>query len=113
MRSLAKALNSHINVEMDSPCYLNQLKKLCRYMISDSFGLWCFLVASTKSVYELSSNLSGATKLGSSLYAFGLMTVRRITFLCVCHGCRCSEEVLQSLEILDVPPKEPPPEEAL
>ena len=74
-----RALNSNINIKIDSSCCLNRLKNLCHCTIFDSLGLWCYLIAYTKSVYDLSWNLSGAAKLHISSYAFGLMTVRRIT----------------------------------
>ena len=74
----ARALISDINVEVDSPYWQNLLKNLYHCMISDGFGLWWFVMASSKSIYDLSSNLSGATKVWSCLYAFGPMTMRRI-----------------------------------
>ena len=77
LQNSTRAFNSDTNVEIDSPCCLNQLKNLCHSTISDGFGLWCFFIASTKPVYDLSSNHSGETKLRSSMYALGPMTVWR------------------------------------
>ena len=78
LQNLARALTSDMNVKMDSPCYLNQLKKLCSCMISDGLRLWLFFIAFTKLVYDLSFNLSGATKLWSiHVYVASMPLVRQ------------------------------------